>query len=50
MKTAGNLTPGVFQRRLELNGMLMFNTPLDTAGYWKVNTFTNVNYAIMWDM
>lgn len=28
-----------------LNGAFMFNTPLDSAGYWNINTFTNVDYS-----
>ena len=27
-----------------LNGALMFNTPIDTAGYWNVNTSTDYSY------
>lgn len=26
------------------NGAFMFNTAVDSVGYWNVNTFTNVNY------
>lgn len=28
-----------------VNGAFMFNTPLDSAGIWNINTFTNLNYA-----
>lgn len=28
-----------------LNGVFMFNTPIDTAGVWNVNTFTNMSYS-----
>lgn len=45
-KTGGRTTrPENINGDWNLNGMLMFNTPLDTAGYWNVNTFTNVNYS-----
>lgn len=28
-----------------LHGVVMFNTPIDSAGRWNVNTFTNMAYA-----
>lgn len=28
----------------DANGAFMFNTAIDSAGYWNVNTFTNVNF------
>lgn len=45
-KTGGRITkPENINGDWNMNGAFMFNTPLDTAGYWNVNTFTNVNYA-----
>ncbi len=29
----------------DLSAALMFNTPLDSAGRWNINTFTNLSYA-----
>jgi hypothetical protein len=49
--TYDEVTGGRTTRPENINGdwnissALMFNTPLDSAGYWNVNTFTNLNYA-----
>ncbi|MBM6993899.1 MAG: TonB-dependent receptor [Prevotella sp.] len=44
-QTGGRITrPENINGDWNVSGMLMFNTPLDTAGYWNVNTFTNVSY------
>ena len=43
--TGGRLTrPENINGNWDLNAALMFNTPLDSAGNWNVNTFTNFSY------
>ncbi|AGB28900.1 hypothetical protein Prede_1594 [Prevotella dentalis DSM 3688] len=44
-QTGGRLTrPENINGDWNLNGAFMFNTPLDTAGYWNINTFSTVGY------
>ena len=49
--TYDDVTGGRTTRPENINGdwnissALMYNTPLDSAGYWNINTFTNLNYA-----
>lgn len=44
--TGGRLSrPENINGNWNLNSALMFNTPLDSAGYWNVNTFANFSYA-----
>lgn len=44
-QTGGRLTrPENINGNWTLMSALMFNTPLDSAGYWNVNTFTRFNY------
>ena len=51
MVTYDELTGGKTTQPENINGnwnmsaMFMFNTSLDTLGYWNVNTFTNFSYA-----
>ncbi len=45
-KTGGRITrPENINGNWNVNSALMFNTPLDSAGYWNINTFANLNYA-----
>ncbi len=45
-KTGGRLTrPENINGNWNVNGALMFNTPLDSAGFWNINTFANISYA-----
>ena len=45
-KTGGRLTrPENINGNWNVNSAFMFNTPLDSAGYWNINTFANFNYA-----
>ena len=44
-KTGGRTTrPENINGNWNMNGALMFNTAIDSAGHFNVNTFTNVNY------
>lgn len=44
-KTGGRTTrPENINGNWNMSGMLMFNTAIDSAGYWNVNTFTSVGY------
>ena len=43
--TGGRTTrPENINGNWDANGAFMFNTAIDSAGYWNVNTFTNVNF------
>ena len=43
--TGGRTTrPENINGNWDVSGAFMFNTALDSIGYWNVNTFTNVNY------
>lgn len=43
--TGGRTTqPENINGNWDLNGAFMFNTSVDSAGYWNVNTFTNLGY------
>lgn len=43
--TGGRTTrPENINGNWSVNGAFMFNTAVDSVGYWNVNTFTNVNY------
>ena len=43
--TGGKITkPQNINGQLECFGMLMFNSSIDSAGYFNVNTFTTLNY------
>ncbi len=43
--TGGRTTrPENINGNWNVNGAFMFNTAIDSVGYWNVNTFTNVNY------
>lgn len=43
--TGGRTTqPENINGNWNLNGAFMFNTSIDSTGYWNVNTFTNVGY------
>ena len=43
--TGGRITqPENINGNWNVMGAFMFNTAVDTTGYWNVNTFTNVNY------
>ncbi len=45
-KTGGRITrPENINGNWNVNSALMFNTPLDSAGYWNINTFANLNYS-----
>ncbi|MGI6243473.1 MAG: TonB-dependent receptor [Prevotella sp.] len=45
-QTGGRITrPENINGDWNLSGAFMFNTPLDTAGYWNINTFTHMNYS-----
>lgn len=45
-KTGGRTTrPENINGDWNMNGAFMFNTPLDSAGIWNINTFTNMSYA-----
>ena len=45
-KTGGRITrPENINGNWNVNGAFMFNTSIDSTGYWNVNTFTNLNYA-----
>lgn len=45
-KTGGRLTrPENINGNWNVNSAFMFNTALDSIGYWNINTFTNLNYA-----
>lgn len=45
-KTGGRLTrPENINGNWNVNGALMFNTPLDSSGFWNINTFANISYA-----
>ena len=47
-KTGGRITtPRNINGNWNLNGMMMFNTSIDTAGVWNVNTSTNYGYNHM---
>ena len=44
-KTGGRTTrPENINGNWNVGGMFIFNTAIDTAGYWNVNTFTNLDY------
>lgn len=44
--TGGRITrPENINGDWNASGAFMFNTPIDTAGYWNINTFTNLSYA-----
>lgn len=44
-QTGGRTTrPENINGNWNMSGMLMFNTAIDSTGYWNVNTFTNVGY------
>lgn len=44
--TGGRITrPENINGNWNVNSALMFNTPIDSAGVWNINTFTNLNYA-----
>ena len=44
-KTGGRTTrPENINGNWNAGGMFIFNTAIDTAGYWNVNTFTNLSY------
>ncbi len=44
--TGGRTTrPENIDGNWDLSAALMFNTPLDSAGRWNINTFTNLSYA-----
>lgn len=44
--TGGRITrPENINGDWNMNSDFMFNTPLDTAGYWNINTFTNFSYS-----
>lgn len=44
-KTGGRTTrPENINGNWNMSGMLMFNTAIDSTGYWNVNTFTSVGY------
>lgn len=44
-KTGGRTTrPENINGNWDISGAFMFNTALDTLGYWNINTFTNVSY------
>ncbi len=44
--TGGRLTrPENINGNWNMGGMLMFNTPIDSAGYWNINNFANFNYS-----
>ena len=44
--TGGRLTrPENINGNWSVNSAFMFNTPLDSAGFWNINTFANFNYA-----
>lgn len=45
-KTGGKLTrPENINGNWRMGGMLMFNTPIDSAGYFNINNFANFNYS-----
>lgn len=45
-KTGGRTTrPENINGDWNANAAFMFNTPLDSAGIWNINTFTNMSYA-----
>ncbi len=45
-QTGGRITrPENINGNWNMNSALMFNTPLDSAGYWNINTFANFNYS-----
>ncbi len=45
-QTGGRITrPENINGNWNVNSAIMFNTPLDSAGVWNINTFTNLNYA-----
>ena len=45
-QTGGRITrPENINGNWNVNGSFMFNTPLDSAGIWNINTFTTLNYA-----
>lgn len=44
-KTGGRTTkPENINGNWDISGALMFNTAVDSAGYWNISTFTNVQY------
>lgn len=44
--TGGRLTrPENINGNWNMGGMIMFNTPLDSAGYFNINNFANFNYS-----
>lgn len=44
--TGGRITrPENINGNWNANGAFMFNTAIDSVGYWNINTFTNLNYA-----
>ena len=45
-QTGGRITrPENINGDWNVNSAFMFNTPLDSAGHWNINTFTNMSYA-----
>lgn len=45
-QTGGRITrPENINGDWNVNGSLMFNTPIDSAGHWNINTFTNMGYS-----
>lgn len=45
-KTGGRTTrPENINGNWNVNGAFMFNTAIDSTGFWNVNTFTNLSYA-----
>lgn len=44
-KTGGRTTrPENINGNWNVSGAFMFNTAIDSTGYWNINTFTNINY------
>jgi len=44
-KTGGRTTmPENINGNWDISGAFMFNTSIDTAGYWNINSFTNASY------
>ena len=41
---ARTIRPENINGNWDSNGAFMFNTPIDSAGYWNINTFTNAAY------